>query len=348
MGKRINIICNYSSIYGGNFIPSILHLCKKLDCELILFSFPRESENRNWVNSIKSKGYSVCFYDRKSFRKDILGICKANKIDVIYTHFISGLRIKMVFPFNHKIKLFIHVHSDFSGNNKLSFKQRARKLIENKFIRTDATYIFVQNGLCLERVENEKLDRETFVKKYDVDSSKTIFLLFGWSPYIKGVDLAVKAFSTLSTELQNMAKLIIVHGKDEGKKVCLDFLTKQIGNNSFLNNSNIVFVPPTEDVFSLYKLSDVYVMSSRSEGFSYSLIEALYFNLNCIVNDIEGCAWSKQYNNCSFFKTNDIDNLSQLFKKYIGTKSNHNINSSIQNQYNIDIWSNDIMDILPK
>lgn len=364
MGKRINIICNYSSLYAGNFIPSILNLCNKLHFDFVNFSFPIEAENRSWISFIKTKGYNIFFYKNKSFRRDILKINKRNNINVVYTHFISGLKIKMVIPFNHHIRLFIHVHSDFSGNKKLSFKQRIKKTIENKFLRTDANYIFVseplylkdkaknkhyvRNALCLDRIFEKKINIEEFLNKYSLRKQDTIFLLFGWSPYIKGVDLAVKSFLNLPNTLQSKSKFVIVHGKDDGRKKCIDFLTEQIGNNSFIKNPNIVFIPPEEDIFSLYCISDVYVMASRSEGFSYSLLESLFFNLRCIVNDIEGVAWAKQYNNCLFFKTNDINELSQLFKQCIGIKNNQNKNFDIAREYDINVWSNKIKNILEK
>lgn len=364
MERRVNIICNYASIYAGNFIPSILNLCEKLESKHIVFSFPIEAENRNWITHIKSKGYSVFFYQNKFFKKDIRRINHENRINIVYTHFISGLKIKTVVPFNRRVKLFIHVHSDFSGNKKSTLKQRLKRTIEKRFIRKDAKYIFVSeplyladcsknkyyvhNALCLERIFANELDKKMFLKEYAIDEQKTIFLLFGWSPYIKGVDLAVKSFLNLPEELQKKAELIIVYGKDDGRTNCIDFLVKQIGNNSFLENRNIIFIHPEEDIFSLYRLADVYVMSSRSEGFSYSLLESLYFNLKCIVNDIEGCAWAKQYLNCLFFPINSVDGLTQSFKQCIGSKNKHGVNSDIEKEFNIDNWSSKIKNIIEK
>ena len=364
MGKRINIVCNYSSIYAGNFIPSILNLCEKLDSDVIVFSFPIEAQNRKWVYFIKSQGYAVFFYRSNRFKKDISLINKNNDINLVYTHFISGLKIKMTIPFNRHIKLFIHVHSDFSGNKKPSLKQRIKKFIECKCIRTDSTYIFVSkplflkdksknkhyvcNALCLDRFFTSKVRSDNYLDTFHINKQDTIFLLFGWSPYIKGVDLAVKAFLDLPIDLQNKAKFIIVHGKDDGLKKCVDFLSEKLGNTSFLNNHNLIFLPPEEDVFSLYKMCDVYVMASRSEGFSYSLMESLYFNLRCIVSDIDGCAWAKQYDNCIFFKANDSQELSQIMKKCIGQKRNPTTNMEIAKKYDINIWSNEIKSILER
>ncbi len=362
MEKRINIICNYSSIYAGNFIPSILNMCDNSDFEFIAFSFPEDAKERGWIKNIQSKGYDVFFYRKKYLKKDILAINKRNKISIVYAHFLSGLKVKFLYPFNHHVKLFIHIHSDFSGNQRISFKRRIKRFVENRFIRTDATYIYVSkplfleskqkhkycvnNALCLDRIFSKKLDSKSFLNKYGINDQDTLFLLFAWSPYIKGLDLAVKSFLNLPEELQNHSKLIIVHGKDDGREKCIQFLNNQIGNNSYLDNKSIIFVAPEEDVFSLYGLADVYVMASRSEGFSYSLLEALYFDLKCIVNDIDGCAWAKPYEKCLFFKTNNIDNLSELFKSCVGLKSKHCPNSQIIEQYDINKWSNSIKGIL--
>lgn len=364
MEKRINIICNYSSLYAGNFIPSILNLCEKLTFSYIVLSFPVESKNRSWIDFIKSKGYPVFFYENKHFKKDISSINRENHINVVYSHFISGLKIKNALLFYRRIKLFIHIHSDFSGNNKLSLSRKIKKIIEKKLVRTDASYIFVSkplyskdksknkyyvhNALCLDRIFTKEINYESFLEKYHINKDDTVFLLFGWSPYVKGVDLAVKAFLSLPNNLQNKAKFMIVYGKDDGKKKCIEFLIEQLRDKTFLDNHNLVFVPPQEDVFSLYTISDVYVMSSRSEGFSYSLLESLYFDLKCLVNDIEGCAWAKQIDNCLFFKTNSIDELSQLIKNNIGVKSEHNKNPNILKEFDINEWSKEIKSILEK
>lgn len=366
MNRRINIICNYAAIYGGNFISSILRLYDSIKNDAsVIFTFPEEARGRNWISYLKGKELTIFFVkdfcSKKSIR-ELKKINKEHKINLIYSHFISGLRIKFLYPLKHKIKLVIHVHSDWSAMNKPTLWQRFTQMIENKLIRTDASYIFVSkslfdsrrvkhkffvpNALCLERIPCTPFDKKAFMEKNNIVSSDTIFLLFGWAPYIKGLDVAVAAFLMIPKQEQQNCKFIIVHKRGDGLLICLDYLKKKLRSDSFMNNKNIIFVKPVEDVFGLYDISDVFISASRSEGFSYSLAEAIHFNMDCLVSDIDGTSWSRKYANCSYYHFDDCVELSELFKTKIGFKKTKTTNSEIDNDYGIVNWTNTLIEIL--
>lgn len=365
MAKNINIVCFYASEYAGNFIPSLLHFAGSCDKNInIIFTFPKEAENRYWIKFLEQRKYKVFFlssFKGKTFKKELKKINKENNINVLYSHFVSGLKIKAVYPFNKKMKLIIHVHSDFSGSKKVSFKRRIRRFFELSILRKDADYIFVgdslsfkhgehfhsvTNALCLDRIVNQKLDIELFKKENDIKDSHTVFLMFAWSPYIKGVDVAVKAFLNLSEEEKEKVRFVIVHGRGDGYLKCIDYLSEKLGNKDFLNEKHIKYVKPVEDMFALYSISDVFISASRSEGFSYAILESLYLGLNSIISNIKGSIWAASYPLVDVFESENSMELYKLIKNKIGSKSGKHLNEKIAIDYNINKWCESIKKIV--
>lgn len=364
--KTINIVCHYSSIYGGNFIPSILELTKNLGEYQIIFTFPNDAKDREWCKYLIDCGHEVCFinFSSASFKKELKTLNKNKHVDVLYTHFISGLRVKMIYPLSKKIKIIIHVHSDFTGGKKENCITKIKNFIEHHIIRKDARYIFVsqemhgrykkhnnyvyiRNALALNRIPCKSSNVESLMKDNNIELSDTVFLVFAWSPFVKGIDVALKGFLAGSSNIDNN-KLVIVHGKNDGYTKCVNYLIEKLGNNNFLNDKRIVFLPPSEDVFSYYKLADVFISSSRSEGFSYSILESLLFNLDVLCSDIAGTSWAMKYQNVESYKVEDVSGLANLIKKHASFKKPLTTNNDIEKEYSIEEWSNSVFDIINK
>ncbi len=358
MKNVINIVCDYSSAYGGNFIPSIFKLASSLNkTNQVIVSFPTKAENRYWAGFLKKQGIKLFFFDNTSnskIIKSVKQINKDNKVNIIYTHFISTPIAKLIAGLLAKNKLIIHVHSDFScGNNKHTFKDRVKFIIFNKLIRRDAKFIYVsslmkdsegnknsyyvQNALCVDRIISQK-DKAVLTK------NKINILAFAWSPEVKGVDITCKAFLDVNKDLKDKAVLNIVVNENEGNK-CIAYIKERLGVDVQAVN-NIVFLEPQEDIFSLLEQVDIFISSSRSEGFSYSILESLYFGLSIFSSMISGTAWSKEYG-VTFFNLNNSIELTMLIEDYIVKgHSQKSINYKIAKQFSVDTWIEKISEIL--
>lgn len=358
--KNINIISDYSSVYAGNFISSIyklyIDLAKKYH---VVLSFPEKSQNRNWIKFLKNNGVKIEYFDNSCLISTIRSIKKINKkhkINVVYTHFVSIPYAKLIAPFNKKTKLFIHIHSDFSGGlNKKSIFKIVNDFLFTKLIRKDATYIyvsealrksdnlkhsyFIRNALCLDRI-HDNIDSSKNINNTD---NKTIFLTFGWSPEIKGIDITCRAFLDLPKECADKSILLIVVNEN-GKDNCINYLKSSI-NFDITKCDNIRLLLPYENVFSLYNTSNVFISSSRSEGFSYSILEALYFDLEILASDIEGTKWCKEYGALTF-SLNNPKELTNLMIQAISKKKNKRLNSKILYAFSIENWVNQIKAII--
>ncbi len=364
--KRINIICNYAAIYGGNFIPSLIFFCDSLgEKAYFIFTFPEEARSRKWISHLEDKGYKIFFikdFFSKQSKKLLKQINKDERINTIYSHFISGLKIKLLYPLNRRIQLKIHIHSDWNGNRARSFKQRLVLLFENHFFRTDAAYIYVSknlyvnsrmkhkyyvpNALCLERVPCLPFNFNDFKNTHNIKDNDTILLFFGWSPYTKGLDIVIKSFLRLPATEQDNYKLIVVHKRGDGLKECFNYLADKLGADTFKDNKNIIFTGPIEDIFAFYKLSDIFISASRSEGFSYSILEAIYHGLRVFSSDIPGVEWSKQFSAVSYFKNQNDSELSDLIIQFKGYKTLHKTNFEAVKKFDILKWCFNVSSII--
>lgn len=361
--KVINIASSYSSKYAGNFIPSLFALAKKLkENYQVIFSFPTSARNRFWVDYLLKNGFKVFFFINSSNKKMIKSLKRINKengVSLFYSHFISTPIVKMLSPISHKLKLILHIHSDFRcGSNKLSFSSKIKRFVFDKCVRRDASYIYVsdvmksednncnsyyvRNALNVDRIisneQKNKLDESIFSKE------KIKFLTFGWSPETKGIDIVCDAFIRMKEEDRKKAILFIVVDEN-GEEKCINFVNKAI-NVDIEKYENIVLLEPQEDVFELYRQCDVFISSSRSEGFSYSILEALYFGLDVLASDIDGTRWAHNLGT-KLFSIKDTNELTNLMRTSLALNRCPKVmQTDLAKLFSISTWVNEISSII--
>ena len=148
--------------------------------------------------------------------------------------------------------------------------------------------------------------------------------------------------------LDNSAiKLVIVPGGSKDK--ILEYLCKN--DDLFQNNvrDRIIFAEQRERVQDYYYACDIFLSSSRSEGFSYSILEALYFNKYVVSSNLSAVLWCEEYENTYLFKNgDDIDCANKIRIALNDYQSNICVNSSesIIKKYNIDEWADLVSSIL--
>lgn len=353
----ICIVCDYAAIYEGNFIPSLFELASKINEEKIIFCFPEQAKERKWIKKITDSGYKVFYFSRKKyfFLKDLRLICKSNAVNIIYTHFISQGLAKSIFPFSRRIKLVIHVHSDFSSNIKLPLKRRTIDYFFDHFVRRDSKYIYVSEDLFNKSKVKNKVYIPNAISKYrckeinknlfdDISShftKQTIsFLVFAWSPFVKGLDVATKAFLDFNKDFPD-SKLLVVCNKEDGKKKALDYLEKY----NIRGIENLIFLEPIQNVYTYFNLCSAFISSSRSEGFSYSILEAIAIGKPVLMSDIVGTKWAEKFN-CVFpYETENHKKLTELMKKIARKEYDQNFEPDsilVEETFSIDKWVNDV------
>ncbi|RPA68468.1 glycosyltransferase [Cyclobacteriaceae bacterium YHN15] len=99
---------------------------------------------------------------------------------------------------------------------------------------------------------------------------------------VKNLDTLIKVFSEIVEEYQDRGLKLWIVG-DGPEKGNLEALVKKLGIHE-----NVVFWGFQEDVVSYLKEADAFVLSSFSEGFSISLVEAMLCGLPCVVTNQGG------------------------------------------------------------
>ena len=121
--------------------------------------------------------------------------------------------------------------------------------------------------------------------KSRVAADKTIFAVIGYVQYIKGIDVAIKAFNHLEPELRDSSELWII-GRTPNRAY-LDELLALAGNND-----HIKWLGPKkhDEVIDLLSGIDILISPSREETLSIVVLEAMINSVPCIISDAVGIA----------------------------------------------------------
>lgn len=216
-------------------------------------------------------------------------ILKKDKFDIITVQDAYYLAlIGWILAIKYGLGLELQIH----GFEKFSFSRERLA----KFILRRADSIRAVSQRLKKNLENEfgvKPEKITVVPVY-ADIKKTefsspgknknggiIFLSVGRLVAGKRVDLQIRAVARLINEFPDI-KLWVVGAGPERKK--LENLVK-----NFRLEKNVEFFGFQEDLAKYYSRADIYVLTSDSEGWGLSVIEAAAFGLPIIMTDV-GCA----------------------------------------------------------
>ena len=364
-GKRILFLCYYQSPYGGNFVPSLMALERRLICfgAKCIYLFPEKAEERYWFKRLNQDS-DVLTMDfslgKFSFIQTLDRIIKEKNIDVVYSHFGKLTETEVVCWLNSKVYGVGHIHSDFSMGH-ISIKDRIKnyiiyKLLANKmsFISVSPAFVaynpkkikYTANALATERISCEHIEGITVRKKLGILDDEILCEIYGWSPDVKGVDIAVKAVGSANKVSQCKIKLAIVCGMAFNKREMQEYIrthTPYNGDEEFL-----LYLEPTEDVFSYHEAADILIVSSRSEGFSYTLLEMLSLGKRCVVSNLPGTKWSSDFPNVFQFSCGSLRQCEEKLGEAIKSSDKTNIQSilKIKKEYSIDYWTKQVANVL--
>lgn len=119
-----------------------------------------------------------------------------------------------------------------------------------------------------------------FKEKYSIPKNTKIILFLGRLHKIKGLDLLVRSFYRLAKSMSDI-KLVIV-GPDEGHLSVINRLVKKLGLEKKVLFTGGVY---QKEKFSAYVDADVFVLSSYSEGFSITVLEACASGTPVVITD---------------------------------------------------------------
>ena len=139
------------------------------------------------------------------------------------------------------------------------------------------------------------------------DGTSKRFLAVGrFSRQHKGFDLLIEAFNLFSQHNSDWILDIVGEGREE--KLYKDLITK------YKLEDRVKIHPFTNDVQSYYSAAQIYVLSSRWEGFGLVLVEAMAHGLPIVSSDLPT---SKEIMGDFgiYFKNGDIEDFAQRLEE---------------------------------
>lgn len=350
---------DYSTPKSGNFIASLLELANELRSEggnAVFLLKKANPEKSPWINWLRTRGYDVLGLDQdmpilEQFEK----IVRDYSIDIIHVHFglYTGLLAKNAEHFP-STRIIIHDHMEFTDLDH-PVKQKIVQLIHSVYYRLKGVYTisanqrknryyafcrhwFVPNGLSMLRNLNPDADEQLIAPNYwnepRIEGEKRCLFL-GWHPQWKGLDIAIRAVDIVRKRGINLILCVIGFGNGMSKQN-QNYLESNTGIP--VDSPFIKLLKSEEDMFSVLRSMDVFLSASRSEAFSYGLLEAISQNVPVVVSDIEGTKWSSAYNKSFFYPVESPEACADALEKAISCNVLISNASDLVSKYSIDHW----------
>lgn len=364
---KVLIAADYYSPYSGNFIGSLLDLgfaMRKRGNELC-FLFPLHEKERFWVQTIRDLGFQVFHFDMKQKTSEIIHclntLIQDQGIDMIHAHF--GLFYHF-FLFENKqlvpVKILLHDHMGFSHHGSIIrqwIKNLLRALLFKKnkigiisvqkeknlsYFLNFGRHWYIPNGLSVRRCVAESLSREERRREKEISPEIQLVLAFGWDCDIKGIDIAINAVHKLRDN-NPYVELAIVIQDEKLPSNDREYIIQQTGLDP-QKTSWIHLWPSSEDVFSYYRAADVFLSSSRTESFSYAILEAISQNSSVVMSNIKGTAWAGEYSKTRAFRSEDYEDCAVKISESLVASDCSNREDIIE-QFSIVKWTERIQEV---
>ena len=235
--------------------------------------------------------------------KDLLGFIRKRNIQIIQSHLGHANQLGIVvgklarvptFPTVHNTTAFVDRRTPWDlrvhliravdavvyriADQVVVVSQEIKKIIQKTYGLKDSKVFVLRNGIVFwdSLVEPANLELEFHARQ---DTLKVIAV--GSLTYQKALEVLVRAVAELVEQgLDNLLVLIAGEGVEH---LHLEQLTRDLGVGNYVKLLGI-----RDDVISLLKASDIFVMPSRYEGLSIAMIEAMACGLPIVASDAPG------------------------------------------------------------
>ncbi len=257
-------------------------------------------------------------------------LCLDYDASLIHTHFSlydapAWIAQKQLALRGQTLQVIWHAHSDFPV--KPTVPRRAKSFIRHRIMSRSVQSIavsehigqmlirngtaarrvhVVHNGIDAERATLTSRSADHVRNELAIPSDARVLLLFGWEPMVKGVDIALEAVAEMLNRNPSIVLAVV------GTNHLQDFLTNRFGDRL---PYWLRLLPRVEYIGDYYQIADAFLLSSRSEGFSYSVCEALLNGVPVIASDIPGVSWARRLPGVLFFTPGDSSALANAIEE---------------------------------
>lgn len=140
----------------------------------------------------------------------------------------------------------------------------------------------VYNGLALDKIASRNGTGELRAR-LGLDPSARLITTIGNIRRVKGIDILVEAAAKVACHFPNAIFLVVGRNSEPAH-----FQEIQERIVALRIEKNVRFLGESENIFPFLKMSEVFFLPSRSEGFSNALIEAMACGLPCVATRVGG------------------------------------------------------------
>lgn len=319
---------------GGaeKFLISIINEFKKLGGEPLLILLSDESvlinELDNDVKTIKLiKKHRFDISITNKIKNEIVSrnIKKVFCINT-YAYFLT----KISFSKKDDVSFFLSPHT----TKPFSFYNYLQNIVYTKFVRgkdqiiylckNQKTYyeikykinkkigLVVYNGIDTQKYNPENYEQNKNIlirKEIGIEMNEKVILMVARVEKEKNHQSAIESLAVLHRKWGKKYHLLIVGG---GSNLYINKLKALASENKIINY--VHFIGNSNDVRKYYSISDAFTLTSSSETFSLSALEAMAYGLPCALTDVGGANEMIDENiNGKLMRVNDIESISDTW-----------------------------------
>lgn len=254
------------------------------------------------IDRLRAHGHEVDTFDfARSYNLDLIRfirrLIKKHRIDIVHTHLsrmnMYGCVASLLTPAHNVMtvhgltefssgiaRVYYSLFGNLSGRVVTVSQRLADELLSRTWLRT-GNVSAIHNGIDIARF-GKSVQRDALLARFNVSPDAVVILAVGNIRAIKGYDFLIEAFARIARE-ESRAVLIICGNDIRGEKGLLDALVAKydLGRRIIFT----MFVPEIEQV---YAAADIYVLTSVTEGFSLTTVEAMASSLPVVATDCIG------------------------------------------------------------
>jgi glycosyltransferase involved in cell wall biosynthesis len=254
------------------------------------------------VDRLRELGYEVdTFQFSKRYNwelvKCIRDLIKRHKIDIVQTHlarmnsygFVASrlthatnvMTVHGLSEFANLFgKLYYSLFGNFSGKIVTVSQNLAERFCSGTLVGKGKIAV-IPNGIDIERFGNP-IDREAVLRRFGVPADAKVVLAVGNIRQIKGYEFLINSFALIAPQDKRLVLLICGNDYFDYKKNLLPLV------NRHGISGRVIFSDFVTDIETVYGVADVYALTSITEGFSLTTVEAMASRAAVVSTDCVG------------------------------------------------------------
>ena len=341
-------ICDYAAAYKGGFMNALEFLRRDVEKDGIrqVYLLPHRALSTNakgWIEDMRRDG-AVVYVQTDSFIKNALllkRIIREHKIKRIFRHFNDfpmDVITKIVCPsipvvrffqctynasgISHKLRTLLYKKDVLVGVSR-SVTEKAELSFPDREIET------LEHALSFDRLER--------VDEFD-KADKISCLTMGYNIKVKGIDLTFEAFRRVREQRDVQLYAVVASHREE--------FDEEVRRTFGEKPEWLTILPPTENIGTYYKNTDIILSPSRTEGaLPFAVFEAMYCGSLAIASDIPQQLTDK-VSTVRYFKSEDVDDYVRVLIETIDavrlpeTESERaRAKAEIVSNYSMQVWA---------